>query len=472
MICNCENKEYKKLDQRDVEFLVEVLGEDRVAIGHEINEDFSHDELGGISQMPEAVVEVVSTEEVSKIMAYAYEKNIPVVARGSGTGLVGASVPIHGGIMINLTKMNKILEIDEENLTLTVEPGVLLMEIGKFVEEYDLFYPPDPGEKSATIGGNINTNAGGMRAVKYGVTRDYVRGLTVVLPTGKVIEVGGKVVKNSSGYSIKDLICGSEGTLGIITKAVLKLLPLPKKAISLLIPFPNLELAINTVPKIIKSKSIPTAIEFMQREVILAAEEFLGKKFPDNSSDAYLLLTFDGNSREDIEKDYDRVAKICLDEGALDVYISDTDERKEAVWSARGAFLEAVKATTTEMDECDVVVPRNRVAEFVKYTDELQKQFNVRIRSFGHAGDGNLHVYVLRDDLSQEQWEKKLKDIFQCMYKKSIELDGLVSGEHGIGYAKKPYLFEQYGSDYMDLMMNIKLAFDPKNILNPGKVCQ
>jgi glycolate oxidase len=471
MTCNCKNQ-YKKLDEKDVKFLVELLGEDRVFTGEDINEDFSHDELGGISKMPEVLVEALSTEEVSKIMTYAYENSIPVVARGSGTGLVGASVAIYGGIMINLSKMNKILEIDEENLTLTLEPGVLLMEIGKYVEEHDLFYPPDPGEKSATIGGNINTNAGGMRAVKYGVTRDYVRGLTVVLPTGKVIEVGGKVVKNSSGYSIKDLICGSEGTLGIITKAVLRLLPLPKKAISLLIPFPNLETAINTVPKIIKSKSTPTAIEFMQREVILAAEEFLGKKFPDNSSDAYLLLTFDGNSKEDIEKDYDKVAQICLAEGALDVYITDTDERKEAVWSARGAFLEAVKATTTEMDECDVVVPRNKVADFIKYTDDLQAQFDIRIRSFGHAGDGNLHVYALRDDMTQEQWEKKLSDVFECMYKKSVELNGLVSGEHGIGYAKKPYLFEQYGYDYIELMKNIKLAFDPKNILNPGKVCQ
>lgn len=471
MTCNCKNQ-YKKLDEKDVKFLVELLGEDRVFTGEDINEDFSHDELGGISKMPEVLVEALSTEEVSKIMTYAYENSIPVVARGSGTGLVGASVAIYGGIMINLSKMNRILEIDEENLTLTLEPGVLLMEIGKYVEEHDLFYPPDPGEKSATIGGNINTNAGGMRAVKYGVTRDYVRGLTVVLPTGKVIEVGGKVVKNSSGYSIKDLICGSEGTLGIITKAILRLLPLPKKAISLLIPFPNLETAINTVPKIIKSKSTPTAIEFMQREVILAAEEFLGKKFPDNSSDAYLLLTFDGNSKEDIEKDYDKVAQICLAEGALDVYITDTDERKEAVWSARGAFLEAVKATTTEMDECDVVVPRNKVADFIKYTDDLQAQFDIRIRSFGHAGDGNLHVYALKDDMTQEQWEKKLSDVFECMYKKSVELNGLVSGEHGIGYAKKPYLFEQYGDDYIELMKNIKLAFDPKNILNPGKVCQ
>ncbi|GCD08695.1 FAD-binding oxidoreductase [Clostridium tagluense] len=464
--------DYKKLDAKDIEFLVSILDKDRVFIGDAINDDFSHDELGGISKMPEVLVEVLTTDEVSKIMKYAYENMIPVVARGSGTGLVGASVPIFGGIMINMSRMNKILEIDEENLTLTLEPGVLLMEISKYVEEFDLFYPPDPGEKSATIAGNISTNAGGMRAVKYGVTRDYIRGLEVVLPSGEILNVGGKVVKNSTGYSIKDLICGSEGTLGIVTKAILKLIPLPKKAVSLLVPFPNLDMAIGTVPKIVKSKSAPTAIEFMQREVIIAAEEFLGKKFPDNSSDAYLLLTFDGNSIEDIEKAYEKVANICLEEGALDVFITDTDERKEAVWSARGAFLEAVKATTTDMDECDVVVPRNKVAEFIKYTNELQKQFNIRIRSFGHAGDGNLHVYVLKDELSDSEWEKKIAEVFEAMYKKSRELEGLVSGEHGIGFAKKEYMLEQLGPVYVNLMKNIKFAFDPKNILNPGKVCQ
>lgn len=467
----CSN-EYKKIDERDINFLTELLGKDRVYHGEEINEDYSHDELGGISKMPEVMIEVLSTDEVSKVMKYAYENNIPVVVRGSGTGLVGASVPIYGGIMLNMTKMNRILELDEDNLTLTVEPGVLLMEIAKYVEERDFFYPPDPGEKSATIGGNINTNAGGMRAVKYGVTRDFVRGLELVLPNGNIIEVGGKVVKNSSGYSIKDMICGSEGTLAVITKAVLKLLPLPKKTISLLIPFPNLQMAIGTVPKIIKSKAVPTAIEFMQREVILAAEEYLGKKFPDNTSDAYLLLTFDGNSKEEIERNYEKVAELCLNEGALDVFISDTDERKEAIWSARGAFLEAVKATTTEMDECDVCVPRNKVADFINYTHELQEGFNVRIRSFGHAGDGNLHVYVLRDELTEEEWKKKLSEVFECMYKRARELNGVVSGEHGIGYAKRAYLFEQYDEAYIELMKNIKLAFDPKNLLNPGKVCQ
>lgn len=462
---------YKKLGMSDIDY-IESICPKRVHFGDDINEDYCHDELGGVMSRPEAIVEVMSSEEVSQIMKYAYENNIPVVARGSGTGLVGGSVAVCGGIMINLSKMNRILELDEENLTLTVEPGVLLMEIAKFVESHDLFYPPDPGEKSATIGGNINTNAGGMRAVKYGVTRDYIRGLEVVLPNGRIITAGGKVVKNSSGYSIKDFICGSEGTLGIVTKAILKLIPLPKKSISLLIPFPDLDTAIEAVPKIIKSKTTPTAVEFMEREVILSAEEFLGKKFPDNSADAYLLLTYDGNSTEEIERAYDSTARICLESGAIDIFIADTDERKDSIWSARGAFLEAIKASTTQMDECDVVVPRKRVAEFVEYTRELQDSFKIRIRSFGHAGDGNIHVYVLRDELDDEKWHTSLEQIFECMYKKCIELEGMVSGEHGIGYAKRKYLFNQMGDEYISLLKNIKLAFDPKNILNPCKVCQ
>ncbi|KGK81481.1 FAD-linked oxidase C-terminal domain-containing protein [Clostridium sp. HMP27] len=464
--------QYKKIDNKDIEFLKNVVGEDKVLHGSDINEDYSHDELGGVSNYPDVLVKVHNTEEISRIMKYAYENTIPVVARGSGTGLVGASVPLHGGIMMETTEMNNILELDEENLTLTLEPGVLLMEIGKYVEEHELFYPPDPGEKSATIGGNISTNAGGMRAVKYGVTRDYVRGLEVVLPNGEVVELGGKVVKNSSGYSLKDLIVGSEGTLGIVTKAILRLLPLPKKSVSLLIPFKDIDTAIEMVPKIIKSKAVPTAIEFMQREVIVSAEEFLGKKFPDNSSDAYLLLTFDGNSLGQVEGDYEIVADLCLKEGALDVFIVDTDERKDSVWSARGAFLEAIKASTTEMDECDVVVPRNQVASFIKYTHELEEEYNIRIPSFGHAGDGNLHVYICKDDLNEEEWEFKLSKVFELMYKKSEELRGLVSGEHGIGYAKREYMFHQYGEHYMSIMRGIKSAFDPKNILNPGKVCQ
>lgn len=461
---------YKKLDDKDMQFLISVCTKDRVLSGDEINEDYCHDELAGIRKRPDALVKALSTAEVSSIMKYAYENNIPVTPRGQGTGLVGGSVPLCGGIMLDMSGMNKILELDEENLTLTLEPGVLLMEVSKFVEDHGLFYPPDPGEKTATIGGNISTNAGGMRAVKYGVTRDYVHGLELVLPDGRIVETGGKVVKNSSGYSLKNLVVGSEGTLAIVTKAILRLLPLPKFKISLLVPFPDLASAIDTVPKIIKSRSIPTAVEFMEREVILASEQFLGRKFPDNSSNAYLLLTFDGASKEEIDLAYTDAANTCLAAGALDVLISNTQERNESIWSARGAFLEAIKASTTEMDECDVVVPRKSVAEFVKYTSALQAKYNVRIRSFGHAGDGNLHIYVLRDQLAEEDWKKVLAEVFEDMYSKARSLGGQVSGEHGIGFAKKEFLRESLGETVMGLMKGIKDVFDPKNILNPGKI--
>ena len=462
---------YNKVTSEDIAVLQKIVGASEVFTGDAINEDYSHDELGGIEQMPEVLVRVQNTQQVSAIMRYAYEHTIPVTVRGSGTGLVGAAVPLHGGILLETTKMNKILALDPNNLTVTVQPGVLLRELAAFAEENDFLYPPDPGEKSATIGGNISTNAGGMRAVKYGVTRDYVRALTVVLPNGEIQTFGAAVAKNSSGYSLKDLIIGSEGTLAIICEAVLKLVPLPKVSVSLLVPFPDMKTAIEAVPEIIRSKITPTAIEYMSRDTILFSESYLGKRFPDTKNDAYILLTFDGNSDAQVDQDMSVVADLCLKIGALDAYIVDTDERKKSVWSARGAFLEAIKASTTEMDECDVVVPGNQVDTFIKYTHELAKEFNVRIPSFGHAGDGNLHVYICRDALNDEDWEKTLSACFDKMYEKAGELGGLVSGEHGIGYAKKEFLRRQYGETPIALMQGIKQVFDPKNILNPGKVC-
>jgi len=462
---------YNKITAADIAALQAIVGQDEVLTGNAINPDYAHDELGGICCMPEALVRVRTTEEVSAIMRHAWERNIPVTVRGSGTGLVGAAVPIEGGILLETTKMNKILSLDANNLTVTVQPGVLLMELAAFAEENDFLYPPDPGEKSATIGGNISTNAGGMRAVKYGVTRDYVRSLTVVLPNGEIQTFGAAVAKNSSGYSLKDMIIGSEGTLAIICEAVLKLVPLPKVSVSLLVPFPDMKSAIEAVPEIIRSKVTPTAIEYMSRDTILFSESYLGKKFPDTKNDAYILLTFDGNSDAQVDQDMSTVAELCLKIGALDAYIVDTEERKKSVWSARGAFLEAIKASTTEMDECDVVVPGNQVDTFIKFTHELANELNVRIPSFGHAGDGNLHIYICRDALSEEDWKKTLDLCFDRMYAKAVELGGLVSGEHGIGYAKKEFLKRQYGETPIALMQGIKKVFDPKNILNPGKIC-
>ncbi|MBB5337209.1 FAD-binding oxidoreductase [Pectinatus brassicae] len=463
---------YKRLDQDDLKNITAFINRDRILWDNEINEEYSHDELSAKQHYPDMVVRAVSTEEISKLMHYASENHIAVTPRGAGTGLVGASVAIEHGIMLDTTLMNHFIELDEQNLTLTVEPGVLLMELADYVEKHGYLYPPDPGEKSATIGGNISTNAGGMRAVKFGVTRDYVRGLEVVLADGTIMTLGGKVVKNSSGYDLKDMIIGSEGTLAIITKAVLKLLPLPKKSVSLLVPFPTLAEAIRAVPPIIKSKAVPTAIEFMEREVIMDAEEYLGRKFPDNQADAYLLLKFDGNSMEEIASYYDKVAQICLQQGAIDLLIADTDERAESIWKARGAFLEAIKSSTTMMDEVDVVVPRSLVHNFVEYIHQLQSEMQIRIKCFGHAGDGNLHAYILKDQLSDEQWDKILNLTMDKLYSKARSLNGNVSGEHGIGYAKKEYLRNSVSDKAVVLMQGIKKVFDPLDILNPHKVCQ
>lgn len=462
---------YNKVTNKDLEYLKSIVSSEDFVYGENISEDYGKDELGTVTGTPEVMLYVKSTPEVSKIMKYANEHKIPVVVRGSGTGLVGACVPLYGGIIINTSKMNNILELDEANLTLTVEPGVLLMEIYDNVEPKGYFYAPDPGEKSATIGGNIATNAGGMRAVKYGVTRDWVRALEVVLPNGDVEWFGRKVVKDSTGYPLKQLMIGSEGTLGIITKAVLKLDPKPVESISLLVPFKSEQEGLDAVPEIIKAKVAPTAIEFFERNTILFAEEYLGKKFPDTKSDSYILLTFEGKTKEELNYNYQLAADICLNElGATDVFIVDTEERKESVWKARGAFLEAIKASTSSMDECDVVVPRSEIANYIKFTYELAEKYQIRIPSFGHAGDGNLHIYICKDEYTDEVFEEKLSQIFDEMYKKSKEVGGLVSGEHGIGYAKKNYMKEVLGENQIKLMQGIKEVFDPNHILNPGKV--
>jgi len=460
--------DYNKITKEDIEVLVDILDDDRLTLREDINEDYSHDELAELKLFPEIMIEPKNTEEVSQVMKFASKRNIPVTPRGTGTGLCGGAVAMEGGILLLTTSMDQIIEIDEENLTAKVQPGVILMNFAEKVNDLGFMYPPDPGEKSATLGGNVLTNAGGMRAVKYGVTRDYVLGMEIVLPNGEIIDTGGKVVKNSSGYSIQDLMIGSEGTLGIVTEITLKLVPMPKKALTLLIPFDSLEEAIGTVPEIINAKIVPTGIEFMEKEVLLAATDYLGKEFPDTSAPAYLLLKFDGNDKKEIEKKYEVAADVCLENNAYDVYIANTDERQDVIWDTRGALLEALKAVS-ELDECDVVVPRNKVADFVNFTHNLEDKHKLRIRGFGHAGDGNLHLYTLKDDLDDETWQKRNKAVMDELYAKSREMKGKVSGEHGIAIAKKEYLHEDIGPVQLGLMRGIKNTFDPQNILNPGK---
>lgn len=457
------------MDLAFIEKLENIVNPQRLFFGDSINEDYSHDEMVSIRSLPDVLVFVENKQEIIDTVLLCNEYLIPIVVRGSGTGLSGAAVA-SGGVMIDTTKMNRILEIDQDNLSVKVEPGVLLLELNEYLTQFNLFYPPDPGEKTATIAGNISTNAGGMRAVKYGVTRDYVRELEVVTGSGEYMVLGGKIVKNSSGYALKDLIVGSEGTLAIILSATLKLLPMPNVIVSLLIPYEDIQSAIETVPKLMRLPSIPTAVEFFERVVIVFSEDYLGKKFPDNTSKAYLLLTYDGNSESDVEYQCNEAAEVCLSNGARDVYIVDTPERRDSVWNARGAFLEAIKASAGEVDECDVVVPRAYVADFIMYSHQVEKEVDVRISSFGHAGDGNLHIYVCKDSLSEEEFLKKRDKAFELLFEKAKEYGGLVSGEHGIGLAKKEYLKKSVSESVIQIMRGIKKVFDPNCILNPGKV--
>lgn len=463
-------KTFAKVTGEDLAFFESILP-GRVFSGGNVSSDYEHDEMTiyGL-YAPEAVLLAQNTDEISAVLRYCCQKGIAVTPRGAGTGLCGGCVAVRGGIVLSTERMKRVLEVDEKNMTATVEPGVLLMEFPKALEGTGLFYPPDPGEKTATMGGNAMTNAGGMRAVRYGVTRDYVLGMEVVLSSGEILTLGGKNVKTSSGYSLIDLLVGSEGTLGILTKLTVKLIPEPKANISLLIPFDDLDTCIGAVPAVLGCGCEPTAVEFMEREVIACAESYLGKQFPDASADAYLLVRLDGASVEALRPAMDRLTDLALSIGARDVLLADTDERKESIWNARGAFLEAIKNSTTVMDECDVVVPRERIADFVRQSGQIGREAGVRICSFGHAGDGNLHIYVCKDAMEDQAWAKALEQVMDRLYAAARNLGGEVSGEHGIGHAKREFLRESLGETQMALMRGIKSVFDPAGILNPGKV--
>ena len=441
----------------------------KVFTGDEINADYSHDEMPIYGKgAPTVLIEATTTEDISAIVKLCFENSIPVIPRGAGTGLTGASVALHGGVMIDMSKMNKILEYDKENFVVRVEAGVLLNDLAEDAQKQGLLYPPDPGEKFATLGGNVSTNAGGMRAVKYGCTRDYVRAMTVVLPTGEIVKLGATVSKTSTGYSLLNLMIGSEGTLGIITELTLKLIPAPKETISLIIPYENLEDCIATVPKFFMEHLQPQAIEFMEKEIVLASERYLGKSvFPQQLEGvdigAYLLVTFDGPNEDILDETLETAADLFME--------NDTPAKKKDAWAARSSFLEAIEAETKLLDECDVVVPVNQIASYLTFVKSLESNYDFTIKSFGHAGDGNLHIYACANDMDEAEFKKQVADFMDIIYKKAAECGGLISGEHGIGYGKMDYLAAFAGETSMRLMKGIKEVFDPKMILNPGKIC-
>ena len=467
---------FNALSPELAEKLRAVVGSGRFQLGENVKEDYGHDEMPIYGRhLPEAVCLAESTEEVSEILRLCSEACVPVTVRGAGTGLVGGCVPLYGGVVLSTERMNRILGYDLKNLVVHTQPGVRLCDLAADALSHGLMYPPDPGEKTATVGGNVSTNAGGMRAVKYGVTRDYVLAMTVVLPDGRIMKLGKTVCKTSSGYSLLHLMIGSEGTLGVITELTLKLMPKPRMDVSLLLPFPDIAAAIGAVPRIKLAGLDPQSIEFMERDIVDSSAAFTGSPvFPTvvngREAGAYILVTLVGDSEQELTPRMERLGEIAETVGAYDTLVIWTDGLKKDIWAARSAFLTVIEAETRLLDEMDVVVPVDRIADFLVCTHEEAEKQGVTVRSFGHAGDGNLHIYCCSNDLEEEEFKRRVKLLMDACYRKCADFEGQVSGEHAIGHAKKEYLRQSVGEVAYGLMGAIKSVFDPKGILNPGKV--
>ncbi len=411
------------MTEADFDAIRSMTDGSRVWVGDEIAKEYYRDEMPeyGIYP-PELYVEAVNKEEISKIMAYAYRENIPVVCRGAGTGLAGGATCKYGGIMLSVMRMNRIFPVDHKNQTITAEPGALLIDIQAAAAAEGLFYPPDPGEKTASIGGNVITNAGGMKAVRYGLTRDFVRCIEAVMPDGSIMNFSSNVVKNTTGYDIKDLVIGSEGTLCILTQVTLKLLPAPTCSCTLVMPFKSLEECADMVPQVLALPFVPTAIEFLERELIDIVERSLNKMFPVKQGEAVLIVMYDASSRQELDSAVEAAAEAALAHGALDCFLADTPERAGTVWAVRGAILEGMKADSVSQEECDVVVPRAQIAEYVKAAKRIALSHGVRVEPCGHCGDGNIHTELLRGpEMSDEEWKSATHACLKELYALSKE---------------------------------------------------
>lgn len=463
---------YKKMTEEDFDAIRRITAPERVQVGDAIATEYYHDEMPEYGVFPpELFVEVLNKEEVSGIMKYAYEQNIPVVVRGAGTGLAGGANCKYGGILMSVMKMNRIVRLDKANMTITVQPGMLLTDVAEAAAAEGLFYPPDPGERTASIGGNVITNAGGMRAVRYGLTRDFVRCIEAVLPDGSIVEFSSNVVKNTTGYDIKDLVIGSEGTLCVLTEVTLKLIPMPQFTRTLVMPFENLEACIDMVPRLLQMPAVPTAIEFLERELIDIVERNLHKMLPVKEGEAVLIVMYDAGNERELEEACDEAAGAALEAGAIDVYVADTPERIASIWSVRGAILEGMKAESVAQEECDVVVPRSRIADYVRLAKAVGQKYGIRVEPCGHAGDGNIHTEMLRSaEMGDKEWKEGTQACLRELYAISKEFGGQLSGEHGIGNGRLSYLRPFVGDRMYKLYQSVKLAFDEKLILNPGKV--
>jgi len=424
-------------------------------------------DASGLEATPSAVVWPKYTDDVVKVMKYAYEHSIPVVPRGAGTGVTAGTVPTRGAIILSFEKMNRILEIDSENLNVLCEPGVINGKLQQELKKTELFYPPDPASMNfCTIGGNVAENAGGPRALKYGVTRDYIMEIEAVLPNGEIITTGVKTSKGVVGYDLARLFVGSEGTLSIFTKIRLKTLPLPEEVVTLLAVFRNLEASGEAVSKIISSKMIPRTLEFIDHEAIQAVEHYKPVGLPQHA-DAVLLIELDGHPAA-ITKEAEKIADICQALGA-DIEMAEDEDARENLWIARRAISPALyRIKPTKINE-DIVVPRNKVTEMLKRLRNLSEKSGIKIVNFGHAGDGNIHVNIMVDKGDRAEYEKGV-GLIEHIFKDTISLGGTISGEHGVGLTKAQYIGMEMSKQEIEIMKSLKTLFDQKNILNPGKI--
>jgi glycolate oxidase len=447
---------------------IQVVGADNYRDSAAEKLVYSYDATPNFQSMPDAVIVPRNAEEVSRIVKLCNENMVPLVPRGSGTNLCAGTCPTEGGIVLLFTHMNQILEIDEENLTVTVQPGVVTLDMIHAVEAKGLFYPPDPSSmKISTIGGNINENSGGLRGLKYGVTRDYVLALEAVLPNGDIIRTGGKLAKDVAGYDLTRLFVGSEGTLCVITEATLKLVPMPVTKKTMLALYQDIEAAANTVSKIISNQIIPTTLEFLDQPTLEVVEDFAKIGLPTDVK-AVLLIEQDG-PLEVVEGDMKKIQDICLQEQAISVQMAETELEAEALRTARRSALSALARLKPTTILEDATVPRSEIAKMVKAINDIAVRHNLRICTFGHAGDGNLHPTVPTDARDHEEMER-VEAAFEEIFAAAIDLGGTITGEHGVGVMKAPYLEWKLGEEGINAMKLVKQAFDPNNIMNPGKV--
>ena len=452
------------------EALSKLLGEERVIRDSDILERYSSDETSDLKSTPDLLVRAASANDVSTTLRICNRYRFPVIPRGAGTGVTGGAIPVKGGVVLSLELLNSIIEIDRENMVAVVEPCVITGNLQKAVNEYGLMYPPDPASlDTCSIGGNVAEGAGGPRAVKYGTTKDYILGLEYVLPDGSIATSGGKFVKNATGYNIIGILIGSEGTLAVITKIYLKLIPAPKATMDLLMPFNSIDEATDTVFSILLSRVIPSTIEFMEEGAIKLVSNYLGEKIPFPDARAHLLIQIDGNSEDEIHHTLERLVK-SIEIPHERIITAKTAKQRERIWKARRSIREAIQQRSPVFLAEDSIVPRSKIPVFLKDLKARLNAMNLFSIMFGHAGDGNVHINILKGDLDRNTWDTLVPQLKGIIYELAINHGGTITGEHGIGFTRKNYLKLAMTDDEIDLQKRIKAAFDPNQILNPHKI--